>query len=122
MPRGISAVNNRGLMWEDLMAEFVKVANKSDIPPGEGVVVEVNGRPIAVFNVNGEFYALDNTCVHRGGPLGDGFVDPQNLTVQCPWHGWTFHLASGQSPVRPGACVETFEVKVEGDEVKIALE
>ncbi len=104
------------------MAEFVKVANKSDLPSGQGMVVEVNGRPIALFNVNGEFFALDNTCVHRGGPLGEGYVNPNNMTVQCPWHGWVFGLTNGVSPVNPIAKVEKFEVKVEGEEVKVAVE
>ena len=104
------------------MGEFIKVANTSDLPSGEGRVVEINGRPIALFNVNGEFYALDNTCVHRGGPLGEGFCDPVNLTVQCPWHGWIYSLIDGASPIVPGARVEKFQVMVEGDEVKIAFD
>jgi nitrite reductase (NADH) small subunit len=103
------------------MSEFVKVANKSDLPPGQGMVVDVNGNRIALFNVNGEFYALDNTCPHRGGPLGEGMVDESNLTVQCPWHGWSFGLANGISPINASARVEKFEVKVEGEEVKVAL-
>jgi nitrite reductase (NADH) small subunit/3-phenylpropionate/trans-cinnamate dioxygenase ferredoxin subunit len=104
------------------MSEFIKVANKSDLPSGQGTVVEINGRPIALFNVNGEFYALDNVCPHRGGPVGEGYVDCNNLTVQCPWHGWTFSLASGVSPVNSMAKVEKFDVVVEGDEVKVSLE
>ena len=70
------------------MSEFIKVAKISDIPVGRSAVIEMGGRTIALFNVNGEFFALDNTCMHRGGPLGEGFVDQNNLTVQCPWHGW----------------------------------
>jgi nitrite reductase/ring-hydroxylating ferredoxin subunit len=104
------------------MSEFVKVVNTSDLPPGRAIVVEIDGRSIALFNANGQFYALDNICAHRGGPLGEGFVDQNNLTVQCPWHGWVYGLASGTSPVNSLARVESFEVRVEGDEVKIALE
>ncbi|HSO75219.1 MAG TPA: Rieske (2Fe-2S) protein [Blastocatellia bacterium] len=104
------------------MPDFVKVANASDLPSGQGMVVEVNGRPIALFNVNGVYYALDNTCMHRGGPLGEGFVDQSNLTVQCPWHGWVYSLTNGVSPVNSMARVESFEVMIEGDEVKVALE
>ncbi len=104
------------------MAEFVKVINKSDLPPGEGRVVEVNGRTIALFNVGGEFFALDNTCVHRGGPLGEGYVDQNNMTVQCPWHGWVYSLTNGVSPVNASAKVQKFDVQVEGDEVKVALD
>jgi nitrite reductase (NADH) small subunit len=104
------------------MSDFIKVANKSDLPSGQGMVVEIDGRPIALFNVNGEFHALDNVCPHRGGPLGEGYVDCSNMTVQCPWHGWSFNLASGVSPVNPRAKVEKFDVKVEGEEVKVSLE
>ena len=103
------------------MGDFIRVAGKSDLASGEGAVIEVNGRPIALFNVNGEYYALDNTCVHRGGPLGEGFVDCANLTVQCPWHGWVYSLTNGVSPMNTGARVEKFETKVEGEEVFIAL-
>ena len=104
------------------MSEFIKVADISDLPAGRTIVVEVGGRTIALFSVNGEIYALDNTCMHRGGPLGEGFVDRNNLTVQCPWHGWIYSLQSGVSPMDSMARVETFEVKVEGEEVMIALD
>jgi len=104
------------------MSEFIKIANASDLPAGQSMIVEVGGRSIAVFNVSGQFYALDNTCTHRGGPLGEGFVDRNNLTVQCPWHGWTYCLMNGASPLNSMAKVETFEVQIEGEEIKLALE
>jgi nitrite reductase (NADH) small subunit len=101
---------------------FVKVANLSDLPNGESLTVEVGGICIAVFNVNGQFYALDNTCPHRGGPLGEGHVDPVSLTVQCPWHGWIFKCDSGLSPINPMAKVQKFEVKIEGDEIHVEVD
>ena len=104
------------------MSDFIKVASTSDLPEGRAAVVELAGRTIALFNVNGEFFALDNTCLHRGGPLGEGFVDQKNLTVQCPWHGWIYSLASGVSPMDSMAKVEKFEVRVEGEDVKISLD
>ncbi|HSB09242.1 MAG TPA: Rieske (2Fe-2S) protein [Blastocatellia bacterium] len=104
------------------MPEFVKVLNISDLPAGEARVVEVDGRQIALFNANGRFYALDNICAHRGGPLGEGFVDQNNLTVQCPWHGWVYGLSNGTSQINPLARVECFEVLVEGDDLKVALD
>ena len=104
------------------MAEFIKVMNEADLPPGECRSCEVNGQLIALFNVNGEYFALDNTCAHRGGPLGEGFVDQANMTVQCPWHGWVFNVGTGVSPINPAAKVEKFEVKVEDGEVKVALD
>jgi nitrite reductase (NADH) small subunit len=104
------------------MSEFIKVAKTADLASGQGMVVEVGGRAIALFNVNGEYFALDNICPHRGGPIGEGYVDCHNGTVQCPWHGWTFSLASGVSPVNAIAKVEKFDVQVEGDEIRISLE
>lgn len=104
------------------MPEFIRVANIAEIPVGQSVVVEIQGRTIALFNVDGQFYALDNTCMHRGGPLGEGFVDARNLTVQCPWHGWVYSLATGSSLIDSMARVEKFDVIVEGDEVKVSLD
>src|SRR5262245_27031056 len=104
------------------MAEFVKVATTSDVSSGCGIAVEVNGRAIALFNVNGEYYAVDNTCGHRGGPLAEGFIDSGNLTVQCPWHGWIYSLASGESPIVTGAKVQKYEVRVQDEEIQVAVE
>jgi nitrite reductase/ring-hydroxylating ferredoxin subunit len=104
------------------MSEFMKIANTSDLPAGQAMVVEIAGRSIAVFNVSGQLYALDNICAHRGGPLGEGFIDQNNLTVQCPWHGWVYSLASGASPLNSMAKVEKFEVRFEGEEIKLSLE
>jgi nitrite reductase/ring-hydroxylating ferredoxin subunit len=104
------------------MADFIKVAKTSDLPPGQGMQVEINGQPVALFNCNGEIVALDGVCPHRGGPIGEGYVDCNNNTVQCPWHGWTFSLANGVSPVSATAKVQKFDVVVEGDEIKVALD
>ena len=104
------------------MSEFVKVASVSDLPAGRSIVVQVNDRQIALFNVNGEFFALDNICAHRGGPLGEGFIDNNNLTIQCPWHGWTYSLANGVSLIDSMMKVEKFDVKIEGDEIQVSLE
>ena len=69
-----------------IMSKTVKVAQTSDLLPGIGKVVQADGRNIAVlFNVEGTFFAIDNTCTHRGGPLGEGKLSSD--TVECPWHG-----------------------------------
>jgi nitrite reductase/ring-hydroxylating ferredoxin subunit len=60
--------------------------------------------------------------VHRGGPLGEGMVDCRSRTVQCPWHGWTYELVSGASPLNSFARVETFDVLIEGEDVKVSLD
>ncbi len=99
------------------MGDFVRVASTADVKPGQAVVVEVNGKTLAVFNVDGAFHAIDNTCVHRGGPLGEG--DIHGKVVACPWHGWQFDVTTGECVKNPSAKVEVYQVKVEGDDVKV---
>ena len=68
------------------MTDYIRVIGVKDIAPGSGHVTEINGQSIAIFNVDGTFFALDNTCAHRGGPLGEGELDGEVVT--CPWQGW----------------------------------
>ncbi|MBI2461390.1 MAG: Rieske 2Fe-2S domain-containing protein, partial [Candidatus Rokubacteria bacterium] len=75
------------------MGKLAKVAEIADLAPGQGRVVEVEGKAIALFNVDGAFYAIDNTCLHRGGPLGEGELD--GAVVTCPWHGWCYDVTTG---------------------------
>ncbi len=102
------------------MANFTKVAERKDVPPGTGKVVSVNGNLIALFNVDGAFYAIDNTCLHRGGPLGEGFLEGKVVT--CPWHGWRYDVATGASTINPQVKVRSYPVQVEGEEIKVAVD
>jgi nitrite reductase/ring-hydroxylating ferredoxin subunit len=101
------------------MSEFVTVAKVSEIPPGTGRTVDVQGVWIALFNVNGSFYAVDNTCPHSGGPLGEGHLDGD--IVECPWHGWQFNVRTGERPEVPHFTVACCPVRIEGDVVQVAL-
>jgi nitrite reductase (NADH) small subunit len=101
------------------MGEFVRVTGTTDVKSGQGIVVEVNGKTLAVFNVDGAFHAIDNTCIHRGGPLGEG--DLEGSVVTCPWHGWQYDVTTGACVANPSAKVERYEVKVEGTDVKVLL-
>jgi nitrite reductase (NADH) small subunit len=101
------------------MPEFVRVAGTADVKPGNGMVAEVNGKTIALFNVDGTYYAIDNTCVHRGGPLGEGDLDADVVT--CPWHGWQFNVKTGACVNNPSARVVSYQVSVEGSDIKILL-
>jgi nitrite reductase/ring-hydroxylating ferredoxin subunit len=101
------------------MGEFVRVTGTTDVKSGQGIVVEVNGKILAVFNVDGAFHAIDNTCIHRGGPLGEG--DLEGSVVTCPWHGWQYDVITGACVANPAATVERYEVKVEGTDVKVLL-
>ena len=95
---------------------FVKIANVNDVRQGQGKTISVNGVEIALFNIDGNFYAIDNTCPHRGGPLGEGMLDDGIVT--CPWHGWKFNVATGKNVSMP-VDVKRFEVKVEGEDVLV---
>ena len=101
------------------MSDFTKVAKITDVPEGEGRVFHARGMEVAVFHLEGQFHALDNTCIHRGGPLGDGIC--AGATVTCPWHGWQFDIVSGKCVNMPGEGVATYETRVEGEDVQVKL-
>jgi nitrite reductase (NADH) small subunit len=94
---------------------FLPAARMSEVPPGTIREVQVNGRKIAIANVNGRFYALDNTCLHRGGPLGQGELEENVVT--CPWHGWQYDVTTGKTLMNPEAGVQTFPIELRGEEV-----
>jgi len=101
------------------MAEFVKVANLSDVAQGTAKAVDFNGQLIALFNVDGTIYALDNSCLHQGGPLGEGLLEGDVVT--CPWHMWDYNVRTGEKVGNPTLKVETFPVQVEGNDIKVAV-
>jgi nitrite reductase/ring-hydroxylating ferredoxin subunit len=94
---------------------FLHAAKASEIPPGTIREVQVNGKKLAVANVNGQFYAIDNTCLHRGGPLGQG--DLGESIVTCPWHGWQYDVTTGKNVLDPAVGVQIFPVELRGEEV-----
>ena len=98
------------------MGEFVKVARVADVPPGQGRYVDVGGRPIAVFNCGGTFYAVDDTCTHAEASLSEGYVE--GTTVECPLHGARFDLRTGAAVWSPAfRPVATYAVRVDSDDV-----
>jgi nitrite reductase (NADH) small subunit len=101
------------------MPDFVKLAAVSDLPVrNQAKEFQCGDKMICVANMNGQFFALDNTCAHVGGPLGQGIVHKGKIV--CPWHGWAYDLKTGElAPGKPG--VEPYELKVEGEEVLIKL-
>ncbi len=97
---------------------FITVASRAALPAGGRALVTFGDREVALFDVEGAVYAIDNCCPHRGGPLGEG--DLQGLLLHCPLHAWSFDLRTGVSPTTPGAKVQTFEVRCAGDEIQLA--
>lgn len=102
------------------MAEYVKVSKVNDLSPGNAKLVEVEGKKIALFNVEGSFYAIDDTCSHRGGPLSEGMLEGNQVT--CPWHGASFDVTSGAvvSPPAPNG-VARYNVRVEGADIEVEI-
>jgi nitrite reductase/ring-hydroxylating ferredoxin subunit len=102
------------------MGEFVKVGRAGEIAPGEGKAVEAGGKKIAIFNIDGTFYAIDDTCTHRGGPLSEGMVAGREVT--CPWHGAVFDVTSGAVLGAPAPRdVARYDVRVEGGDIEVEL-
>ncbi|MGQ0811973.1 MAG: Rieske (2Fe-2S) protein [Nitrospiraceae bacterium] len=97
------------------MEGFQLVARVEDIPSGRTKVVTVNEREIALFNVDGTFYAIYNICPHEGGPLSEGRL--KGHVVACPWHDLAFDIRNGQGIDGGGYCVGSYEVKVQGDSI-----
>ncbi|MAS32727.1 MAG: 2Fe-2S ferredoxin [Anaerolineaceae bacterium] len=109
------------------------VAKVSDIAPGERRIVNISGREVGVFNINGEFHALRNICPHRGAPLCRGRVRPLMTShevyhldserdgeiLKCPWHQWEFDIKTGQALFDPDLRVKSYVVKQEGDDIVI---
>jgi nitrite reductase/ring-hydroxylating ferredoxin subunit len=102
------------------LATFVKVGKIDELPSGERKLVEVNCKRIALFNVGGRYYAIDDVCPHRGAPLSEGEIEGE--AVVCPWHGAKFELATGEVRRLPAVDgVATYEVRLEGAEITIAV-
>lgn len=102
------------------MVDFMtltKVANVNDIKPGSTKVVVADGEMIALYNINGSFLATTNECVHKGGPLGEGYVEGEVVT--CPLHGWKFNVVSGDSVNMPMVKIQTYKVVVQGEDIFI---
>jgi len=99
---------------------FTRVATVGEVAPGKAKQVTVNGRKLGVFNVNGTYYAIDDTCTHRGGPLSEGASE--ETVVVCPWHGARFDVTSGRhlSPPAPQD-VASYKVQVVGDEIQVEV-
>lgn len=101
------------------MPHFIKVAKTYDIPPGEGATVEADGRYIAIFNADGAYYAISDTCLHMGASLGQGWLEGKMVT--CPWHGWRFNVETGVSDFSGQVCIERYDVTVEGTDVYVRI-
>jgi len=102
------------------MSDFVKVAETSDIPAGRVKVVVVGDRRIALCNVDGQFFAIDDLCTHDGGSLDQGEL--QGDVIECPRHGARFSVRTGKVLALPAVkALDTYPLTVEGSEIRVAL-
>ena len=97
---------------------FVTVARVGEIPEGGVKVVRFEDQPVAVFHVDGGYYAINDLCTHDGGPLAEGTLEGE--VIECPRHGAKFNVKTGAVLCLPAtAPIPTYEVRVEGDEIKV---
>ena len=101
------------------MPEFHAVGHVSDIPEGEAGVAEINGKLIAIFHHNGQFFALDDVCPHMGASLAGGEV--RDGVVTCPWHAWRFRLSDGTWMNAPRVKTGCYPVRIVGDEIQVEM-
>jgi nitrite reductase (NADH) small subunit len=94
---------------------FVRAIRREEIAPGTIREFQLEGKAVALANVEGKFFAVNNVCLHRGGPLGEGELDRQVVT--CPWHGWQFDVTNGQLLTNAAVTLTCYPVEVRGDDI-----
>jgi nitrite reductase/ring-hydroxylating ferredoxin subunit len=103
------------------MSHFVKLTTTSELPPeGEAREFELDGKTYCIAHTMDGLAAVDNVCVHRGGPLGQGVLDGNKIV--CPWHGWSFDMNTGASVHNASVRVATYPIQIEGEAVLIGLD
>lgn len=102
------------------MEGYVRVTGVQEIPEGAAKCVQFNDLEIAIFRIEGRYYALDNTCPHLGGPISEGTI--RDKLVTCPWHEWSFDISSGRCTINPAAYLKRYALKVIDDEIWVAVE
>ena len=100
---------------------WTRLCDVAQVPANRGLVVERPEGALAVFVVDGTPHVLENACPHRGGDLGEGYVNAKNGCVYCPLHAWPFELATGCSPTHPGASVRIFAARIQEGAVEADL-
>jgi nitrite reductase/ring-hydroxylating ferredoxin subunit len=96
---------------------FVRAARKDEIPAGSIREFQVDGLTVAIANIGNKFYAINNTCLHRGGPLAQGEL--HGAVVTCPWHGWQYDVTTGKLVANPTIGVKTYALEARGEDLWI---
>jgi nitrite reductase (NADH) small subunit len=98
---------------------WIRIATTAEIPPCEAREFVVEGRIVAVFNVAGEYFALDGICPHQGGPLGKGLL--QGCILTCPWHGWQFDVRTGRHQASPTLKQAGWPIRVDDEQLFVEM-
>ena len=99
-------------------AEFVSVATVDELQPGERMVVELGRHWVALFNVDGTYYAIEDVCTHDDGPLAEGALD--GCIITCPRHGATFDIRNGKVLTSPALVdVQSYDVQIQGQDIQV---
>lgn len=102
------------------MLQYERVADAGSIEAGSARSFPVGRYEIAVFNIDGALFALENACPHQGGPIADGYLEGPMVT--CPWHAWCFDVRTGKMTLGDFAEIPRFDVRVEADGIFVATE
>jgi nitrite reductase (NADH) small subunit len=94
---------------------FLRATRVDEISEGTIREFQIDGKTVAIANVAGKLYAIDNVCLHRGGPLGQGEL--AGTTVTCPWHGWQYDVTTGKLVVNPAVALQCYPIEIRGQEV-----
>ncbi len=104
------------------MATWVEVGRTEDVPPGHAARVEIDEVPVAIFNLDGEFFCLDDTCSHAEASLSDGDLDTSRCAIECPLHGSAFSLRTGEPLSLPAVePVRVHQVDTSDGLIRVAL-
>ena len=103
-----------------LQKRIVKIGTTRDVPDSKGKEVIVDGRKLALFKVEGQYHAIANLCLHRGGPLADGELNGHIVT--CPWHGWKYDVRTGAFEIIPTLKVKAYRVELKGEELYVEID
>jgi nitrite reductase (NADH) small subunit len=98
---------------------LLRAAKKDEIPAGTIREFQLDGKTVAIANVEGKLYAIDNVCLHRGGPLGEGELHGKIVT--CPWHGWTYDVTTGKTTMNPAVGVQCYPIEIKGDDIFVEV-
>ena len=98
--------------------DYRSICGRDELPPGKARRAEIDGLAIAIFNVDGVLYAIEDTCLHAGGPLSEGRVE--GTIVTCPWHDWRYDLQTGCTPLNHKISLSCFPVRVRGGTIEVS--